>query len=79
MKHTVAAYDALVDKLKAEIDELNQSIDERSDQNVGVNNILIKYLVKHGGVDAALEAARAIDKKFDIGFEVMVDIHYVED
>ena len=79
MKHTVEAYDALVDKLKAEICELNESIDERAGENSDVNSILTDYLVKHAGVEIALEAAREIDKKFNIGFEECVDIHYVED
>lgn len=79
MKHTVEAYDALVDKLKVEIGELHEAGDRRSDQNVEVNDILLTYLVKHGGVDAALAAAREIDKQFDIGFVFMVDLKYVED
>lgn len=79
MKHTVAAYDALVDKLKAEIDELHKDGDNRMHKASEIQTILTAYLVEFGSVEAALDAARAIDKKFNMGFESWVDMKYVED
>ena len=79
MEHAIEAYDALVDKLKAEICELHEDGDKRMNKASDIHSILTAYLVEHGGVDAALEAAREIDKKFDDGFEFWVDMKYVED
>ena len=73
------AYQALAEKLTKELQEANEEIDKRMHQAHDIHDILTAHLVKHGGVEAALEAAREIDQKFNYGFEFSVDMEYVKD
>lgn len=64
MKHTVEAYDVLIDKLKAE----NQELYDRLDEEVGTNSVIIcgllKYIVKNLNMDSAMEIARFYDLQY---------------
>ena len=64
MKHTVEAYDVLIDKLKAE----NQELYDRIDEEVGTNSVIIcgllKYIVKNLNMDSAMEIARFYDLQY---------------
>lgn len=64
MKHTVEAYDVLIDKLKTE----NQELYDRLDEEVGTNSVIIcgllKYIVKKLDLNSALEIARFYDLQY---------------
>ena len=76
MKHIIQAYDLLIDELNKEIKGLYATQDTESDKHLEINNILTKALVKHAGRNAAMQAAKEIDKQFNIGFAEWVDCEY---
>ena len=78
MEHIIEAYDLLVDKLKAKInDDCNKS-NGHMHENSRINHLLTSQLVKYAGKKAAMEIALVIDKEFDVGFAEWVDEEYEE-
>jgi hypothetical protein len=64
MKHTVEAYDVLIDKLKAENQELSNMLDEECGTNSVIICGLLKYIVKNLDMDSAMEIARFYDLQY---------------
>lgn len=64
MKHTVEAYDVLIDKLKAENQELYEKLDEECGTNSVIICGLLKYIVKNLNMDSAMEIARFYDLQY---------------
>jgi hypothetical protein len=64
MKHTVEAYDVLIDKLKNENQELCNRLDEESGTNAVIICGLLKYIVKKLDLNSAMEIARFYDLQY---------------
>ena len=61
MTHMQEAYEALITKLKAEINLLIVEMDKESDKNTNREQMLFDYIVRHMSKDAAMVIAELID------------------
>ena len=61
MEHMQEAYEVLIDKLKKEIDKLEDQYQERVDENVTVINMLFQKIVDLSSKAEALKTAKEID------------------
>lgn len=62
MTHMQEAYETLITKLKAEINELIEQMDRESDKNTNREQMLFEYIVRHMSKDAAMVIAERIDE-----------------
>ncbi len=64
MKYTIEAYDALVENLKKEKQELYDRLDEECGTNSVIICGLLKYIHKELDLNHAIEIATVFDKQF---------------
>lgn len=73
MKHMTEAYEALVEQLKVNLRKEYDDAEKRRERDRAMQDVLTCHLIKHGGKEAAMEAGREIDNRFNCGFEDWVD------
>ena len=73
MKHTLEAYEALIDQLKEKLEKADADYEKIADRCLVTSEWLTRELVKTGGKEAAMKVAREIDKRFKVGYEEWVD------
>lgn len=73
MKHSIEAYEALIDQLKERLEKADADYEKRAHRDLTTSELLTRKLVKLAGKEAAMEVAREIDKQFKIGYEEWVD------
>lgn len=64
MKHTVEAYDCLIDQLKKEKQELYDRLDEECGTNSVIICGLLRYIVKELDLNSAMKIAKFYDSQY---------------
>ena len=81
MKHTQEAYEALVDKLKADLEEAAKDEEKSQRERIDIEQIFRDFIYNHHGKQVLMSLAKEIDKKTgrENDYTQFVDIEYDED